>query len=91
MDGCFHECVWSFKSKHGSLGDSARQVVDCTFTAGGAGSTPGQGTKVPHATRQSEKSGGVGGVLQSFSSPMSHFICIPKTASQRTPRAQSLV
>ena len=33
----------------------------------------------------------VGGVLQSFSSPMSHFICIPKTTPQRTPRTQSLV
>ena len=36
-----------------------------------------------------KRSGGV--VLQSFSSLMSHFICIPKTTSQRTPRTQSLV
>ena len=49
MDDCFHECVWSFKSKTGSLGDFASQVVDCTFTAGDAGSTPGWGTKIPGA------------------------------------------
>ena len=76
--------------KNGSLGDFARQVVDCIFTAGDAGSTPGQGTKIPHATSQSQKKEW-GVVLQSFSSLMSHFICIPKTTSQRTPRTQSLV
>ena len=36
------------------------------FTAGGAGSTPGQGTKIPHATSQSKKSGSGGGSSPEF-------------------------
>ena len=49
-------CLFAFKKK-GLFGNSpdVQWLGLCTSTAGGMGSIPGQGTKIPHATLCSQR------------------------------------